>query len=54
MSPGVPEEGSYEQALAEMGSLISGKKRPDGRNWSHAFESMAVHLQVCEGVQSGR
>lgn len=36
----------YERGLKALSSLISGRQRADGKNWSHAFELMKVHLEV--------
>jgi hypothetical protein len=45
---------NYDDALEALGGLISGKKRPDGSSWSHAFDSMPTHLQVRFVVQRPR
>ena len=37
---------SYDEALRLLSSLISGKRRTDGKNWSHAFEMMQSYLEV--------
>ena len=33
-------DASYERALKALGTLISGKKRSDGKSWSAAFDNM--------------
>ena len=35
----------YDQALKALGSLISGRRRPDGKSWTDAFEAMPVYLE---------
>ena len=35
----------YDQALKALGSLISGRRRPDGKSWADAFEAMPVYLE---------
>jgi hypothetical protein len=40
------DDGEYEKALEALSTLISGKQRSDGRNWSHAVEMMKVYLEV--------
>ena len=42
-SPGQPD---WPSTLAGIDSLISGKKRSDGRNWAHAFGMMDLYLEV--------
>ncbi len=44
--PAIIDNKGYDEALKALGGLISGKKRPNGSSWSHAFESMRVHLDV--------
>lgn len=41
---------TYDDALKALGGLISGKKRPDGSSWAHAFDSMQLHLDVRIGM----
>ncbi len=44
-----PEEVSdeeYTKGLGALSSLISGRARADGKNWSHAFDMMKVYLEV--------
>ena len=36
----------YQDGLDALSSLISGRARADGKNWSHAFEMMQVYLEV--------
>ena len=37
---------TWDATLTAVDSLISGKKRSDGKNWSHAFDMMDVFLEV--------
>ena len=36
----------WQSTLAAVDSLISGKKRSDGKNWAHAFDMMDLYLEV--------
>ena len=36
----------YQKGLDVLSSLISGRVRSDGKNWSHAFEMMKIYLEV--------
>ena len=39
-------DAEYQKGLDALSSLISGRVRSDGKNWSHAFEMMKVYLEV--------
>ena len=36
----------YQKGLDALSSLISGRVRADGKNWSHAFDMMKVYLEA--------
>jgi hypothetical protein len=36
----------YTNGLDALSSLISGRVRGDGKNWSHAFDMMKIYLEV--------
>ena len=36
----------YQKGLDALSSLISGRVRSDGKNWSHAFDMMQTYLEV--------
>lgn len=36
----------YNKGLDALSSLISGRVRADGKNWSHAFDMMKIYLEV--------
>ena len=38
----------WEETLKAVDTLISGKKRSDGKNWSHAFDMMDLFLEVSQ------
>lgn len=40
------QQHTWDDTLLAVDSLISGKKRSDGRNWSHAFDMMDLFLEV--------
>jgi len=42
----VPSSEDYQKGLEALSSLISGRVRADGKNWSHAFEMMQKYLEV--------
>ena len=39
---------AYEEALAALSTLISGRQRPQGSTWEweHAFEAMQLYLKA--------
>lgn len=39
-------DADYQKGLDALSSLISGRVRSDGKNWSHAFDMMQVYLEV--------
>jgi hypothetical protein len=41
-----------QEAMTALNSLISGKKRKDGKTWKDAFEYMQVYLEVNAVVQA--
>lgn len=43
-SPDSDEE--FQDAMKALNSLISGRKRKDGKTWKDAFEYMQVYLEV--------
>ena len=45
-SPAPPSDEEYQKGLDALSSLISGRVRSDGKNWSHAFEMMQLYLEV--------
>lgn len=40
------DDEAYQKGLDALSSLISGRVRADGKNWSHAFDMMQVYLEV--------
>ena len=40
-----PDEAEYQEGLDVLSSLISGRVRGDGKNWSHAYDMMKVYLE---------
>ena len=44
--PGEVTDEEYNKGLDALSSLISGRVRGDGKNWSHAFDMMKIYLEV--------
>ena len=44
---------TWASTLAAIDSLISGKRRSDGKNWAHAFDLMTLYLEVRLAVRPG-